>query len=1079
MRKCYRVPWRRLRSLLFPVLVIAVLYLFFPYFYRSRVRSDGIIEHHKTGQSGESRFYHLANLGLPWLYGGKEMVPVVEKEDTTGACCGRYKPSADIYTYSLPDVTNYTLDSAREYIIPDPRKDIRKRKTSASFDREPIHVILVPFSHADPGYGNTMEGYYESATKHTLDNMVRYLQQHRNMTFQWVETVFLERWFRDIDQTTKNSVRDLIQRGQLEIVLGGWVMPDEASTHYGAVIDQLIEGHQWLQENLGVKPITAWINDPFGYSSTMPYLWQRAGMENMVILRIHQAIKGTLMKSQDLEFRWRPLWRHDSDRDILCNIMPYRNYWLNNVCGLDENVCGQFNYLHVGGRDSKAKLVTQENLETLAQTLYEEYKFTASFYRYKTLYIGMGEDFSYPDPKAWQNMYRNYERLINYINSRKDWSMHIKFGTLADYFRRVRDIEEKYGEELESSFPILSGDFFPYSDWDNAYWTGYYTTRPVIKRFGREIESLLRTADIFNVYTSLLSKSKNFLYDPGNEIARKLRFTRREIGMFLHHDGITGTSLQFVVSDFKSRLESAFRNIVEAMKMILIALISNGASNDISSIQYVLEKQVAIDILELRKLKLTDKGIKVIIINPTGRQREEIVTIGIDSKDVSVEHPNGAALPLQVSAGDLVQSGHYALSFKAKLPPFGIQTYTVSQRSESITRISDYQKRVYINGDKAIAIENLIFKAKFDPKTGFIQRLINSNGDITAISAQFLYYPSGKSGAYLFNPATEAVPVKLTSPSVKVLYGPLWSEVCMESVGLTHCARIYNDTGVQSRGIYIRNVINMEKLRLSNSELILRFITDIKNGNIFFTDQNGYQLLGRKTYPDRLIESNYYPITNMAVLEDNRKRLTLHSAQPHGVANLKEGWLEVMLDRNMARDDGRGLGSGVFDKDPVLSEFIVQIENKRTENMPLHEFRFSSTSLESSLVSENLKNPFQSFGYSDISVQSHLTLSPLKTSIPCDVSIVGLRNLVSNDLKYSGTSLTLHRKSFNCDFITPLTKLCSEFSGSITISSLFNDIKVPVAETSLSHLYEIKTMGFDSDLTPDCNELRSFLLKFQ
>jgi hypothetical protein len=211
----------------------------------------------------------------------------------------------------------------------------------------------------------------------------------------------------------------------------------------------------------------------------------------------------------------------------------------------------------------------------------------------------------------------------------------------------------------------------------------------------------------------------------------------------------------------------------------------------------------------------------------------------------------------------------------------------------------------------------------------------------------------------------------------------------------------------------------------------------------------------------------------MALFEDNYKRVTLHSKQPHGGACLKSGQFEVMLDRHTFRDDKRGLGQGVYDNVRVNSDFIIQIEHK-THPFTAEEFRYTYASEDSILLNDVLQNNVIMYNIKDTDSKLMTKVHPLKSAeLPCDVSIVGFRNLVKNNLEYNSTSLVLHRKPIHCGYAS-LNDNCADSEKKLTIKKLFPKLKAKISETSLSHLYIKQEMTSTSDITPDVHELRSF-----
>lgn len=101
------------------------------------------------------------------------------------------------------------------------------------------------------GWKFKFEEYYFLQTKHILDNAVAKLAVDRRRKFVWAEVCFLAMWWSEQPPEVREAFRKLVLDGQMEIVTGGWVMPDEANSHLYSLVEQLVLGHEWLRNHLG------------------------------------------------------------------------------------------------------------------------------------------------------------------------------------------------------------------------------------------------------------------------------------------------------------------------------------------------------------------------------------------------------------------------------------------------------------------------------------------------------------------------------------------------------------------------------------------------------------------------------------------------------------------------------------------------------------------------------------------------------------------------------------------------------------------------------------------------------------
>ncbi|XP_070619636.1 alpha-mannosidase 2x isoform X2 [Erythrolamprus reginae] len=948
------------------------------------------------------------------------------------------------------------------------------------WDAQPLQVFVVPHSHNDPGWIKTFDKYYVDQTQHILNNMVLKLQEDPRRRFIWSEISFFSKWWDSISSQKQTAVRRLIGNGQLEMATGGWVMPDEANSHYFAIIDQLIEGHQWLEKNIGVTPRSGWAVDPFGHSATMPYLLRRANLTSMLIQRVHYAIKKHFAATQSLEFIWRQSWDPDSNTDLLCHMMPFYSYDVPHTCGPDPKVCCQFDFKRLpGGRINcpwkvPPKAITSSNVAERAQLLLDQYRKKSKLFRSSVLLVPLGDDFRYDKPQEWDAQFLNYQRLFDFLNARPELHVQAQFGTLSDYFDALYKQMGIVPGMRPPGFPVLSGDFFSYADREDHYWTGYYTSRPFYKSMGRVLEAHLRAAE--TLYSLALSHARHAGMESKYPLSDYALLTdaRRNLGLFQHHDAITGTAKEAVVVDYGVRL---LHSLMNAKRVII-----NAAHYLVLADKEAYHYDVAMPFLGTDETRLNQDSLPektvikldatprfVVVFNPLEQERLTVVSLLVDTPRICVLDEEGQPLAVQLSAQwqsatDMVPDV-FQVSVMIRLPALGLTVLQLVKSFDSHNTVKS-SVRLFLHGRDIAGPKHEALP---------VQVLSMAADDFCLENQHLRACFSGANGS--LKPYTPKDP-----PVVRVTEGPFFSEAAIYYQHVEEVVRLYNVPGVDGLSLEISCLVDIRDH--VNRELALRFSSSIENQGRFFTDLNGFQMQPRQYLKKLPLQANFFPMPVMAYIQDSQHRLTLHTAQALGVSSLSSGQLEVILDRRLMQDDNRGLGQGLKDNKRACNRFRLLLERFSSANKAQESQPTSFPSLLSHITSMHLNAEVLTLPL----VQERLpapalrSFAPFSITVPCDFHLLNLRTLQGEDeaLPSTETALIVHRKGFDCGLeARNLGFNCTTTQGLLSLGSLFQGLSlISLQPSSLTLMYPLGTASPNSTtIHLDPMEIATFRLR--
>lgn len=632
-----------------------------------------------------------------------------------------------------------------------------------SEDEKILKVHIVAHTHDDPGWLKTYDQYYNglnntiahAGVRYILDSVIVALKENPQRQFTYVEMAFFSRYYNELSsEEERNDVKQLVANGQLSFANGGYVMHDEATTHYISMIDQTTLGHDFLKDTFEYTPKVGWQLDPFGHSLFNAELSSLCGFDSLYFGRIDHEDLERRYEAQECEGVWNGV------------------FW-----GLTGSYRGNYGPPPGFCLDDKCNdiPITPENAYSRAVEfvgyLIEQGKHTKG----DTIMVTMGSDFTYENALY---DFRNLDLLMQTIQNSNFSSTLLSPYNAIDIFYSTPEFytQSKYNESSSSSnvvpnnnWSVKEDDFFPYSDCRHCFWTGYFTSRPNFKRMERVSSGLLHAVRQLHSFLQQPARYDN----AEGEIILPYASLESSLSIAQHHDAVSGTSKQHVLYDYAKLLHQGISEATTYAGQALTALLLGQQTIQAQhpTLEYCIELNVSrCDITQESSLR--NQSFQVILYNALTTPRKDILSIPV-SLDVTYKVTSNynnltlaSVLLRNYNYTKTSNSAPFLLHFNTGyIPPLSSIVYTIQQINthssvikpiphHRILRLKHkYQFKhqaenkpiqLYVEQcDDHIYIENSKLKIRLDKHMGLMDHITNIEMNATLkVKQTWGYYPS-------------------------------------------------------------------------------------------------------------------------------------------------------------------------------------------------------------------------------------------------------------------------------------------------------------------------------------------------